>query len=173
MDYFNEMLSRYRTKGLLVDTNLLLLLVVGFLDPSYIERFKRTQAFAIEDFHLLTKMVAFFTRIVTTPNVLTEASNLLGQLPEEGREEFSLVFARLARRAEEDFTPSSELVAQLHFAKFGLTDSSIIETCKGKYLVLTVDLPLFGYLTHTGIDAINFNHIRSLNWGLGGSPVIM
>jgi hypothetical protein len=169
VDYFSEMLARYKSKGLLVDTNLFVLLLVGLLDPSYVEHFKRTRAFETEDFKLLTKLVAFFTRIVTTPNVLSEVSNLMRELPDDRHREVSLLFAWLANRYEEEYRPSKELVAHDHFAKFGLTDSSIIETCKGNYLVLTVDLPLYAYLTGVGVDAINFNHIRSFKWELGGS----
>ncbi len=164
MDYYSEVLARYKNKGLLVDSSLFLLLVVGLLDPRQIERFKRTQVFDPGAFDLLKRVVRLFARVVTTPNVLTEVSNLLGQLPEEGRERYSSVFADLAGRTEEEYRPSRGLVAHDHFAKFGLTDSSIVDTCKGKYLVLTVDFPLFHYLTNVGIDAINFNHLRGLAW---------
>lgn len=169
MDYYSEMLARYKSKGLLVDSNLLLLLLVGLLDPNRIERFKRTQAFDVDAFELLKRIVELFATVVTTPNVLTEVSNLLGQLPEAAREDSSRLLAELAGRTDEQYRPSRDLVGRHHFAKFGLTDSSVIESCRGRYLVLTVDLPLFHYLINTGVDAINFNHLRSAAWFLSSS----
>ena len=164
MDYYGEMLARYRNKGLLIDTGLLLLLIVGILDPSRITRFKRTQTFSVEDYDLLKKIVNLFAKLATTPNILTEVSNLLRQLPTESRHDFSRVFTNAIEQVEEHYQPSRELARRSHFPVFGLTDSSIIDSCKGKYLVLTDDLPLSAYLTNLGLDAINFNHLRPLAW---------
>ncbi len=47
---------------------------------------------------------------------------------------------------------------------YGLTDSGIISLVKGKYLALSDDFPLVGYLQSKDIDAINFNHLRPSNW---------
>ena len=62
------------------------------------------------------------------------------------------------------YSSSASLATAPLFKKFGLTDSGIADLVKGKDLVLTDDLSLFGYLQNLGIDAINFNHIRSLAW---------
>jgi len=67
-------------------------------------------------------------------------------------------------KLEEQYASSAKISSSAHFSKFGLTDSGIVDTVKGNYLVLTSDLELFGYLQNLGIDAINFNHIRSLAW---------
>src|SRR5207249_12261903 len=70
-------------------------------------------------------LVLFFTRVVTTPNILTEVSNLLRQLPEGTREESSSVFSKAVDKINEEYTSSRDLAVQNHFPKFGLTDSSI------------------------------------------------
>jgi uncharacterized protein YaiI (UPF0178 family) len=48
------------------------------------------------------------------------------------------------------------------FARFGLTDAAIANAAQRPMLVLTDDLPLYQTLVHQGVDAINFNHIRTL-----------
>ena len=63
-------------------------------------------------------------------------------------------------RFEERFTPSRELARQPHFLKFGFTDTGIVESAKGKFLVLTDDFRLAGYLERREIDVVNFNHLR-------------
>lgn len=81
-EHIVELVRRHRAKGVLVDTNILLLLFVGLFDPAQIPKFKRTAQFAPEDYGLLHEFLDCFVRIVTTPNILTEACNLAGQLPD-------------------------------------------------------------------------------------------
>ena len=164
MDYFSELIRQYKNKGLLIDTNLLLLYVVGMYDQERIPKFKRTMAFTIDEFHLLSVIFNEFDKIITTPNILTEVSNLSGQLPGNLRSHFYNDFAGLIPTLSEHYTSSVTVASLDHFNKFGLTDSGIVETVKGNYLVLTADLELFGLLQNFGIDAINFNHIRTIAW---------
>lgn len=158
------MIGRYRAKGLLIDTNLLLLYVIGMYDQDRIPKFKRTMAFTIDEFFLLATVFDSFDKIITTPNILTEVSNLSGQLPNNLHSYFSSDFAGRIPTLEERYIESGAISASVHFNKFGLTDAGIVDTVKGNYLVLTDDLKLFSYLQNLGIDAINFNHIRSLAW---------
>lgn len=164
MDYVIELLGRYKGKGLLIDANLLLLYFVGAYDPDRISRFKRTMAFTVDEFLLLATVFDYFDIIITTPNILTEVSNLSGQLPKDLH---SFFFNDLAKRIpvlEEHYTSSSTIASSTHFNRFGLTDSGIIDIVKDKYLVLTDDLKLFDHLQNLGIDAVNFNHLRPLAW---------
>jgi hypothetical protein len=163
-DYIEDLIGRYKNKGLLVDSNLLLVYFVGMYDPDRISRFKRTMAFTGDEFLLLAKFFAVFDKVITTPNVLTEVSNLLGQLPDSLRSSFFADFAKRLALLEEHYSSSAGISTTTHFDRFGLTDSGIAQLVEGQYLVLTDDLSLFGYLQNRGIDAINFNHIRSLAW---------
>jgi rRNA-processing protein FCF1 len=166
MEYLDALLARYKSKGVIIDTNLLLMYFVGMYDPHRVPKFKRTMTFAVEDFYTLLGFFDFFDKIVTTPNILTEVNSLAGQLPNDIKALFSLVFASQLDSMEEHYTNSTALTQSPHFSKFGLTDSGIVDLAQGRYLVLTDDLRLFGYLQNVGIDAINFNQIRTLNWKL-------
>lgn len=164
MEYIKELMARYRTKGLLVDTNLLLVYFVGKYDPERVPQFKNTMKFSADEFLLLARFLDAFDNVITTPNVLTEVSNLSGQLAENLRTAFYANFAKSISRFEEHYSSSASIATSAHFDRFGLTDSGIAELVKGNYLVLTDDLSLFGYLQNRGIDAINFNHLRPLAW---------
>lgn len=164
MEYFIELIGRYKAKGLLIDTNLLLLYFIGTYDPDRIPRFKRTMGFTVDEFHLLDAIFTNFDKVITTPNILTEVSNLSGQLSSDLRTYFYSDFAKRIPKLDEQYISSAKISSSAHFNKFGLTDSGIVDTVKGNYLVLTSDLNLFGYLQNLGIDAINFNHIRQLAW---------
>jgi hypothetical protein len=160
LNSYVEAINTYKDKGLLIDTNLLLLLFVGLHSRKGIQRFKRTSQFTPEDFDCLARVVQLFKQVVTTPSVLTEVSNLLGQLPESVRLPVFEVFSVGIHTFQEQFTPSRELAQESCFPKFGLTDAGIVESAKGKFLVLTDDFRLAGYLKRRGIDVINFNHLR-------------
>jgi rRNA-processing protein FCF1 len=163
-DYFLDLLNSYRTKGALVDANLLLVYFVGSYDPTQITKFKRTRTYTEDDFYLLASIIVFFSKIVTTPNILTEVGGLSNQLPESVKQSYYSEFARRVDTLEEHFVESRRASLSAHFTRFGLTDSGIIELVKDKYLVITDDLRLASYCQNTGIDVINFNNIRTLNW---------
>ncbi|HEY0098091.1 MAG TPA: hypothetical protein VGB76_03955, partial [Pyrinomonadaceae bacterium] len=67
---------------------------------------------------------------------------------------------------EEHYVATAKLSATEHFPKLGLTDAGILNLAKDQYLVLSNDFKLVGYLSKQGVDAINFNYIRTLNWKL-------
>ena len=95
-------LARHRNSGVAIDTQLLLLLWIGRFDRRQIGTFKRLRHYTEEDFDLLVGLLAHCPRLVTTPNVLTQVSDLAGQLPgdlaDEFREEFCLVVGRMDER---------------------------------------------------------------------------
>jgi rRNA-processing protein FCF1 len=160
-----QLVAQYKNKGVLIDTNLLLLLVVGAYDPERISRFKRTDKFSADGFYILSAFFKSFDRVMTTPHILTEVSNLAGQLPDDIKTNFYSLFAEHLALLEEHYTPSAQLSSVTQFRKLGLTDCGILELSRNQYLVLTDDFRLAGHLDSQGIDVINFNHIRPINWG--------
>ena len=85
--------ARYQQAGILVDTNVLLLYVVGLVNRKRIPLFKRTKQFISEDFDLLAQIFQSFQRVVTTPNILTEVNSLANQLGEPERSQCLDLFA--------------------------------------------------------------------------------
>ncbi len=164
-----KLIERYQSKGILVDSNLLLLYFVGLYDPTMIQKFKRTRGFIPKDFVLLRVFLEKFQCIVTTPNIMSEVSNLAGQMGSPAKEEFFLAFAKQINvpgdddKLDEQYVASRQASRIEAFVKVGLTDSAIIHLAKDRFLVLTDDFRLAGMLGHLSIDAINFNHLRSLS----------
>jgi rRNA-processing protein FCF1 len=161
-DYLVQLIQRYSQNGLIIDTNILLLYFVGNLNRLYIAKHKRTRQYLPKDFDLLSNLLKLFqNRIVTTPNILTEVSNLLGNCDTPIQKQLWSIFVAGISILDERYLPSQTLCHVPVFSKFGLTDSAIIELVKGKYLVLTDDAMLFQYLENNGIDVINFTHLRT------------
>ncbi len=158
--YISGLVEQYKRSGLIVDTNLLLLWFMGLFNPAHISRFKRTQTFTEDDYVLLTDLLKQFKKILTTPHILTEVSNLSAQLGESLQYRYFDTFAANLEQLEEVYIPVINISKTPEFRRFGITDTGIFFLAKGRYLVLTDDFRLSQYLRYQGIDVINFNHIR-------------
>jgi rRNA-processing protein FCF1 len=161
-DHVAALVQRYRSYGILVDTNVLLLYFIGSFDRALIGRFKRTEKYSLDDFDLLVWLVSRFDRLVTTPNVLSEVNSLSSQLGEPAKTEYFRHFSAKISFLAETYVVSAEAAQLDQFPKLGLTDSGIVQLVKGKYLIVTDDLRLCGFLAKAGIDALNFNHLRPI-----------
>lgn len=117
------LLQRHYRQGILVDTNILLVYFVGRYRQESIPRFKRTRQFTIDDFRLLEWLLEPFSTIVTTPNVLTEVSNLASRLEPA----FFDTLAQSIEVLDERYVPSREIATGRHFSRFGLTDECILQ----------------------------------------------
>ncbi len=148
--------------GLVIDTNLLLLYLVGLHDPDRIETFKRTRAYSVDDFDLLIYIISRFGGFSTTPNIMTEVSNLI-----EGVEYDDVPLLTVLRDKviyqEEHYIASRIILSNEDetFLKFGVSDTVLYRLAQANYLILTVDSSLCAFLQNKDLPALNFNHLRS------------
>lgn len=164
MDYINNFLKKYKNKGVIIDTNLLLLFFVGKFNIKWIGKFKRVNKFSTDDFYFINNFFNYFNKIITTPHILTEVSNLSKDLPENVLTTYYKFIKNEIEILNEHYEESKIICSQNYFHKLGLTDSGIIKLSKKEYLVLTEDFPLSNRLASLGVDVINYNHIRSSVW---------
>ncbi|MGM0576752.1 MAG: PIN domain-containing protein [Myxococcota bacterium] len=160
----DALLAKHRGGRVLLDTNLLLMYLVGFLRRDLVESFKRTRAFTGDDWALLDDLLAEFHEFVTTPHVLTEVSNLGGHLRLPLRRELFRLLERFAGHADEHIRPSRDLVQAKAFERLGLTNVAVADPERAPALVLTADLNLYLHCLERGADALNFNHLRHFGW---------
>jgi hypothetical protein len=160
LDLYATDAKKYLNKGILVDTGLLLLLVVGLYDENQTEQIPCMRSHNIEHFDLLISILAEFRKIVTTPNILTEVSDLLGKVSSHKKEEVLLKsFVPCIDRMDEKYTRSSELSKIAYFSILGLADTSIVKSARRNYLVLTEDVALWAHLRKNKVASVNFNHL--------------
>ena len=158
--------ARWRGRNLLLDTNLLILYIVGSIDPKLIGRHKRTNQFIPEDYRVLKELLRRFPRIVTTPNILTEVSNLLDQTVDRTARALQSILAALieAQAFDERYVRSLDAITIQEFPRLGMADSSVIFLAQEKHLVVTEDIHLYLALSHRGVETLNFNHVREAGW---------
>jgi len=120
---------------------LLLLYILGNTNKQRIPTFKRTQTYTVQDFELLQLLVERFSRVVTTPNVLTEISNLATLYGAELKQ-FRSVLRNATEVIDEFYIESRRAVSDRHFERLGITDAAISMLGQQGPLVLTDDLEL-------------------------------
>lgn len=149
--------------GLIIDSNLLLLYVVGACDRTLVGRHKRTSAFTEGDFDWITKHVEGASTLFVTPHILAEVSNLSAY----GLSGSKLDVVRGALRDKclplliEEHVPAVGVAGDEGFLRLGLTDAGIAGLAARGHTVLTDDLDLYLHLCSRGVEAVNFNHHRT------------
>lgn len=152
-------------KIVVIDTNLLLLLIVGKTDRRYIKAHKKTKSFDLDDFDLLLRILSKYKSIVVTPNVLTETSNLASFISDDAAKQ--AIFRTLAAfisQHDEKYVVSKDAGHRQEFRRLGLSDSALLEVNKTGVVMLTADRALHVAAQTAGYKAYNFNHIREAAW---------
>ena len=149
-----------RAPILILDANLLVLLVVGRAAREYIGKHKRLRAYSVSDFDLLIKLLSSASKIVITPNTLTETSNLVRQISEPARAQILLVLRELIARHDEHYRDSRSVSKSDEFPRLGLTDAVLLDIAGQYGTLLTTDLDLYVAAVKRGYKAVNFNHYR-------------
>jgi len=154
----NPLLTRYRGKPIILDTNVLLLYWCASFDSQLIHTFKRLNSFSADDVELLDRTLEYFPAISTTPHVLTEVSNLTNALPQWRKDDWSHHFARQVGVVEEKWI-SAQTIVQTPAIFLGLTDAALCALASS-HVILTIDFPLSNYLESKKLNVVNFNHLR-------------
>lgn len=145
--------------GVFIDANLLVLLVVGLTDKRIISSHKRLKAFSLDDYCILHRIVNEFTSILVTPNILTEASNLLSQHDEPQRSRIMRKLSLLITESDEIQVVSAEACQHQHFTRLGLTDAGLLGCISADRPLVTVDMDLYYAASKQDYRAcINFRH---------------
>jgi hypothetical protein len=149
--------------GLFIDTHLLVLLVVGSVNPEAITRHRRLQEYTRDDYFILLDLIDQVGRVLVTPNTLTETSNLLGQHGEPERSSFFELLRFLIEEAEEIVVASADASEQHTFTRLGLTDAALLQVATEETPVVTADFGLYLAASASNPNSvINFSHLRNL-----------
>ncbi|MGC9224765.1 MAG: hypothetical protein ACP5E2_12615 [Terracidiphilus sp.] len=157
-----EFKLKYQTKGgLLMDSNLALLYLVGGYDPRLIGdgKYNKLSNYNLEDYQILVRLKNMFRISVTTPHVLAEVSNLVCDLPEQTKSACLRKFHATFSSINELAVASMEAARWQDFHFFGLTDSALALISR-EYLIVTDDARLVKKLNEASLEALNFNHLR-------------
>lgn len=155
---------RHRDDGILLDTNLLLLLWLAQFDPSLVGG-KRLAKYTPQDVDLLVAYVEKFNCILTTHTILTETSNLAALVLTGNRKRdfFTWLLPLFDINPPKGFQrcPVDGLALNAEiFVNLGFTDATLVATAEGSHFLLTDDLDLYLAAQSRGAPTINFTHMR-------------
>lgn len=145
-------------RRLLLDTNVLMLLIVGTWDRSRVGAHRRTAVFTASDFDLLKAEMGRYGVVVTTPGVMTEASNLLGN---DFHEVVAGTMVGVCGPMVEVVKPKEEVFGQEGFERLGFADASVLAVMDEETVIMTDDVGLYSQALYLGWEAVNFNHLRT------------
>lgn len=154
------------TRSVLVDSNLLFILVVGHTSRDHVGRARRTEQYSPEAFDLLQSALADYDRVLVTPHVLAETSNLLGYLSEPLLSKTRSTLGQMLARWNEHYAPCVELIDAPIYLRLGVTDSALFTAASTTVTLLTDDFPLYLATSKAGREAINFTHLREARGAL-------
>lgn len=148
------------SRSVLLDTNLLLVFVVGLYSPAYVSRHKNTRDYTAEDFFRLRKVVDTYPDRLTTPHILAEVSNLLAQSKRPARDDLFKTFAQVIDDFDERPVAARRIAANDRFVDFGLTELGILEATGPNCVVLTADSRLADFLARSNLSVLDYQTLR-------------
>lgn len=155
---------RRAPKGLVLDTNVFLLLLIGTWGKARINQFKRTQRFTESDYDNLLYLCGSARRLVVTPHVITEACNLCDNHNANFGGAVFETLVEMSSSMKERRKESFLLFEYSEFLRFGLADVSILDASLKSHIAVTDEAKLYAAISAAGGFVINLNHIRSLDW---------
>ena len=169
IDFINHHITAYKNtvnKGLFVDTNLILLYLIGKINKNFIGTFSRTKVYTVTDYENVKNIIEqhFQQKLITTPNVLTEVNSLANKLTGDYKAIFTQLFSNFLNQMDEIYQESKYITSVNEFKKFGLTDAVIIKVVKNHSLLfLTDDFRLSNYMSKSYKNTLNIRHAYQYN----------
>ncbi len=151
-------IALYRSKNLeshlIVDTNVLLLFLVGIYDPNYLKDCPLTKkmgkVYDEKHFNLVKKIIEHFLyKVIITPHILSEVNMLsrTGIKPKSLLNDYFLNLINELKKWKEDTVELKILLRKGSVIEFGFTDISLIEMAKenenNNWIILTDDFNLY------------------------------
>lgn len=149
-------LNACKTNGIIIDTNLLIIYLVGLYDPKLIDE---------KTFIYLQRVLAYTgAKIIITPHIITEISNMTitkKVVKDPGFEVYISKLIGIFENAGEELVEMARLISNPKLlAAFGFTDLSIVEAAKTLQCgVMTADAKLATHLLNNKCYAQNIEYL--------------
>jgi hypothetical protein len=151
--------------ALIIDSNLLLLLIVGSTSREYIPMHGNLSHYDERDFDTLIAAISLYSDIVLVPHVMAEVSSLARQIKNPARRKIQETLRELVETTVEIPIPSVVGVRRGEFDRLGLTDALLLSQCAASqsslaFSLLTADNKLAIEAEMLGLDVLNFRHLQ-------------
>jgi len=156
---------RIMVRGALVlDTPIVLVLVVGAVDPALLGSIQHLRAYNPDDYPLVLRIASSYTLIAVTPHVLTEVAYFITKVRGSTGAELRLKFGELVQAFRERKPPTRRLARRAEFRWLDVADCSLLDAAGRNDVLFTGDAKLMDQQLRLGGQAINLNHLRDRAW---------
>ncbi len=146
---------------ILIDTNALIVLILGLINPNLVDSHPRTSIYVKQDFHDLLLRINDLDRLIVLPNVWTEVDNLLNDFRGNRKYRYVKTITEAIKASTEQYIESVKAIENSTFYDLGLTDSLLLEKAKSCTLLITSDSTLSDYAIANGISVYDMVKIRN------------
>ena len=136
---------------ILIDTNALIVLLLGLMDIRLINSHKTTSIYEEEDFHNLIDVISDIEKLVVLPNIWTEVDNLLNNFKCNYKYTYILRLADVLKKSSEHYIESKSVLEDYTFFDLGLTDSLLLQLAVECDFLITSDSRLSDYAIAKGV----------------------
>lgn len=146
---------------ILIDTNALIVLLIGFIDTGLFKNHDKTSIYEKQDFVDLLGVIGSLDKLVVLPNVWTEADNLLNRFRGHYKDKYVEELTKTIKETTEKYLESITATKSSGFFDLGLTDSLLLELAKECKLLITSDSTLSDYAISSGIKVYDMKKSRN------------
>lgn len=146
---------------ILVDSNALVVLLIGLIDPRLFKTHNATSIYDEEDFHELLNVIGDLEHILVLPNIWTEVDNLLNTFRGNYRYQYVQKIREIIKISSEKYIDSKTGCEFASFFDIGLTDSIVLEQAKSCKLLITSDSQLSDYAISYGIKVYDLIKVKN------------
>ena len=146
---------------ILIDSNALVLLIIGLIDQNLISKHKRTSIYRKKDFEQLLLVIDSLENLIILPNIWTEVDNLLNSLSGSYKYPYIQNFKKLVELTTEEYLNTKLGSQSDYFMQVGLTDVLIIDLAKHCDFIITADSTLSDLAIANGITVYDLVQIRN------------
>ncbi|MBI5364912.1 MAG: hypothetical protein HZA53_17170 [Planctomycetes bacterium] len=155
------LVDEYRGRPMLVDSNLLVVLLIGLWRPDLLGGRATGDEYRREDFEFLARLLESARPWIVTPHILTEADNRIERVGINLAPNARAFVGRFLDRLEETRPRASRIVEEHGFARLGLADGAIIRVArKHACLVVTSDHALSTELGRLDLPVLYYPELR-------------
>ena len=148
---------------ILIDTNALIILIIGQIDSKLINSHRRTSIYEEQDYFDLVAIIKDYKNLVVLPNIWTEVDNLLNNFGGDLKYKYILAITETIKSSSEKYINSLVGIDSVSFFDLGLTDSLLLSLAPECDFLITSDSSLSDYAVAINIkvyDIVKNRNIR-------------
>jgi len=144
---------------IVIDTEPLVLYVVGMINVNYIGQSRKTSIYNKLDFELLQAEIGDTSKLLVPPNVWTETDNHLNNIVGQYNYVYYELLKNFVINSTEKYIKTNKIIKDSTFSLLGVTDTVLLRLAKKTGNLITADSGLSNYARSIGINVYDLKEV--------------